>query len=95
MSQSIASSVQAAAVKANSLRERLDAFSHMPTLKLTAINQTTPARDHDACAELVKSSLQSYCESLLRDANDLEKIAASFDEADRRIASELWVSNHA
>jgi type VII secretion effector (TIGR04197 family) len=80
---------------ANSLREHLDTFSQLPTSKLTSINQTTPAQNHDTCAESLKSSLQRYRESLLRDANTIEKIAASFDEADRRITNELLGRSHA
>jgi DNA-binding ferritin-like protein len=84
-----------AALAANSLRERLDTFSELPISSLVTINQTTPAQNYDACTESLKFSLQSYCESLLRDANTIEKIAASFDEADKRIAHELLGQHHA
>ena len=85
----IASSQASATEAASSLKKGNDSFSQITLSAQAGLGTTTPAAQHDSCASSLKSALEGYCNSLLRDADAIEKIAASFDETDKRLAGAL------
>lgn len=86
-SPTIASSVDAAATAADSLKNGLGVYRSFKLGSATAVADGTPPSAHDSISDTASSYCQAYASAMARDAEAFKQIGISFDEADEMAAS--------
>ena len=89
MGSEIASNDEVAAQKKAEMLSNLDEYVSFKTQSAASSSEGVPPADHDTRARSYEAALSKYAESLSRDANALEQIGLTFQEADESIARSL------